>query len=60
MIHYAVVVIVSHRVLYVGTRISTAARWLEPGTCWGKGMTEQRAVREALDWAAVFKKERAA
>lgn len=51
----AVVRIQTGRVIYCGTIEATAAVYLEPGTCFGKGHSRAEAERVAQQWATVFR-----
>ena len=50
-----VVGIVSNTVYYSGKLVSKAAAELDPGTCYGWGVTEQEAQAMAYEQAARFR-----
>ena len=55
MTHYAVVTINNGRMLYAGTCLHTAASWLAPGSCYGKGASSEDADSIARAWREVFR-----
>ena len=50
-----VVGIVSNTIYYSGKLVSKAAAELDPGTCYGWGVTEQEAQTMAYEQAARFR-----
>ena len=56
--YYAVVTIEREAVLYCGKSCGTAAVRLEPGTCFGRGFSNEGALVDARDWAKWFRERR--
>ena len=51
----AVIVIETGQCLYRGSCYHRAAAKLTPGTCYGRGESEHKAVLRAEEWAALFR-----
>lgn len=51
---FAIANITTGRIIYSGKSATSMATRLAPGTCWGRGWSTERAVKQAAEWRDWF------